>query len=122
MGHRAIKKPSSEAVAICAAGKCHHAKASTHERANEPMAAFQAGHLKHSSITTSQMIGTRASKNAATSMGKNSLVPRKRHRGVTKLQQDTARLPTNYSRPPKLLNNLFKNTNGRNRGYTRAQQ
>ena len=23
----------------------------------------------------------------------------------------TARLPTNYSRPPKLLNNLFKNTN-----------
>lgn len=42
--------------------------------------------------------------------------------GVTKLQQDTARLPTNYSRPPKLLNNLFKNTNGRHRDYTRAQQ
>ena len=34
----------------------------------------------------------------------------------------TARLPTNYSRPPKLLNNLFKNTNRYHRGYTRAQQ
>ena len=30
--------------------------------------------------------------------------------GVTKLQQDTARLPTNYSRLPKILNNPFKNT------------
>ncbi|MFR7733027.1 MAG: hypothetical protein ACLU7D_06410 [Collinsella sp.] len=45
-----------------------------HARKNKrtDMAAFQAGHLKHSSITTSQMIGTRASKNAATSMGRNS--------------------------------------------------
>ena len=122
MGHRAIKKPSSEAVAICTTGRCHHAKASTHERANEPIAAFQAGHLKHSSITTSQMIGTRASKNAATSIGKNSLVPRRRHRGVTKLEQDTARLPTIYCHPPKILNNPFKNTSEHRRVYTRAQQ
>ena len=93
MGHRAIKKPSSEAVAICAAGRCHHAKARTHERTNEPMAAFQAGHLKHSSITTSQMIGTRASKNAATSMGKSSLVPRRRHRGGS---QNLNRIPHAY--------------------------
>ena len=122
MGHRAIKKPSSEAVAICAAGRCHHAKASTHERTNDPIAAFQAGHLKHSSITTSQIIGTRASKNAATSIGRSSLVPRGRHRGVIKLQQNTARLPTNCCRLPNILNNLFKNTNRYHRGYTRAQQ
>lgn len=42
--------------------------------------------------------------------------------GVTKLQQDTARLPTNYSRPPKLLNNPFKNTSEHRRVYTKAQQ
>ena len=37
-------------------------------------------------------------------------------------QVPTARLPTNYSRPPKLLNNPFKNTNEHRRVYTKAQQ
>lgn len=36
-------------------------------------------------------------------------------------QVPTSRLPTNSSRPPKLLNNLLKNTNGHHRDYTRAQ-
>ena len=103
MGHRAIKKPSSEAVAICAAGRCHHAKARTHERTNEPMAAFQAGHLKHSSITTSQMIGTRASKNAATSMGKSSLVPRRRHRGGHKTSTEYRTLTDKLMPPAEFI-------------------
>ncbi len=37
-------------------------------------------------------------------------------------QVPTARLPTNYSRLPKILNNPFKNTSEHRRVYTRAQQ
>ena len=69
MGHSAMRKPSSEAVAICPTGRRQYAPASSADRTNGPIAAFHAGHLNTSSTSISQKIGTKASRNEMKSMG-----------------------------------------------------
>ena len=80
MGHRAMRKPSRLALATCPAGMPHHAMASAQEMTNDPIAAFHAGHLKTSSMTTNHRMGASAKTNAIGFMP-GLLSPRRRASG-----------------------------------------